>query len=65
MIGYDSRQVERKVISILRILSESPQPLGARAAPSVRSIGTNGGRRRVSPWASKVWTCMAVQGTRQ
>ena len=30
MIGYDSHQVERKVISILKILSESPQPLGAR-----------------------------------
>jgi len=30
MIGCDSREVERKVISILRILNESPQPLGAR-----------------------------------
>jgi len=30
MIGYDSHQVERKVVSILKILSESPQPLGAR-----------------------------------
>ena len=30
MIGYDSHEVERKVISILKILSESPQPLGAR-----------------------------------
>jgi repressor of nif and glnA expression len=28
--GYDSREVERKVISILRILSDSPQHLGAR-----------------------------------
>ena len=30
MIGYDSHEVERKVISILKILSESPQPLGSR-----------------------------------
>jgi len=30
MIGYDSHEVERKVISILKILSESPQSLGAR-----------------------------------
>jgi len=30
MIGYDSHEVERKVISILKILSDSPQPLGAR-----------------------------------
>ena len=30
MIGQDSREVERKAISILRALSESPQPLGAR-----------------------------------
>jgi len=30
MIGDESRQVERKVISILKILSEAQQPLGAR-----------------------------------
>ncbi|MDI6814473.1 MAG: winged-helix domain-containing protein [Dehalococcoidales bacterium] len=30
MIGYNSHQIERKVISILKNLSESPQPLGAR-----------------------------------
>jgi len=30
MIGYDSQQVERKAVSILRILSEPPHPLGAR-----------------------------------
>ncbi|HEY94585.1 MAG TPA: DUF128 domain-containing protein [Dehalococcoidia bacterium] len=30
MISADSKVVERKVISILRILKESPQPLGAR-----------------------------------
>lgn len=30
MIGNEDRQVERKVISILRVLSEAQQPLGAR-----------------------------------
>ena len=30
MIGVDNKVVERKVISILRILKESPQPLGAK-----------------------------------
>ena len=30
MIGDENRQVERKVISILKILSEAQQPLGAR-----------------------------------
>jgi len=30
MIGSDSKVVERKVLSILRILKESPQPLGAK-----------------------------------
>lgn len=30
MIGSDSHDVERKVITILRVLNESPEPLGAR-----------------------------------
>ncbi len=30
MIGQDTHEVERKVISILKVLSESTQPLGAR-----------------------------------
>ena len=30
MIGSDSLDVERKVIAILRVLNESPEPLGAR-----------------------------------
>lgn len=30
MIGVETHEVERKVISILRILSESPEPVGAR-----------------------------------
>ena len=30
MIGHDSHEVERKVVAILKILSESPRPLGAK-----------------------------------
>ncbi len=30
MVGYEKHEVERKVISILKILSDSPEPLGAR-----------------------------------
>ena len=30
MIGQETREVERKVIAILRVLSDSPQPLGGR-----------------------------------
>ncbi len=30
MIGRDSVDVERKVLSILKVLQASPQPLGAR-----------------------------------
>ncbi|HEX73909.1 MAG TPA: DUF128 domain-containing protein [Dehalococcoidia bacterium] len=48
MIGHDSRQVERKVISILRILSESPQPLGARLiARQLKEHGVELGERGV------------------
>jgi repressor of nif and glnA expression len=48
MISYDSRQVERKVISILRILSESPQPLGARLiARQLKECGVELGERGV------------------
>jgi len=48
MIGYDSREVERKVISILRILNESPQPLGARLiARQLKEHGVELGERGV------------------
>jgi len=48
MIGYDSHEVERKVISILRILSESPQPLGARLiARQLKEHGVELGERGV------------------
>ena len=30
MIGQEIHEVERKVISILKILSDSPEPVGAR-----------------------------------
>ncbi len=48
MIGYDSHQVERKVISILKILSESPQPLGARLiSRQLKEQGVELGERAV------------------
>ena len=48
MIGYDSHQVERKVVSILKILSESPQPLGARLiARQLKEQGVELGERAV------------------
>jgi len=48
MIGYDSHQVERKVISILKILSESPHPLGARLiARQLKEQGIELGERAV------------------
>ena len=48
MIGYDSQEVERKVISILKILSESPQPLGARLiARQLTEQGVELGERAV------------------
>ena len=48
MIGQDSYEVERKVISILRVLSESPQPLGARLiARRLKDYGVELGERAV------------------
>jgi len=48
MIGYDSQEVERKVISILKILNESPQPLGARLiARQLKEQGVELGERAV------------------
>ncbi len=48
MIGYDSHGVERKVISILKILSESPQPLGARLiSRQLKEQGVELGERAV------------------
>ncbi|OGN89977.1 MAG: hypothetical protein A2158_07575 [Chloroflexi bacterium RBG_13_46_14] len=48
MIGADSKVVERKVISILRILKESPQPLGAKLLSiKLRDYGVELGERAV------------------
>ena len=48
MIGSSGYEVERKVISILRILSESPQPLGARLiAYKLKEYGVELGERAV------------------
>ncbi|UCD10141.1 MAG: DUF128 domain-containing protein [Dehalococcoidales bacterium] len=48
MIGADNKVVERKVISILRILKESPQPLGAKLLSiKLRDYGIELGERAV------------------
>jgi len=48
MIGFNSNEVERKVISILKILSESPQPLGAKLiARELKEHGVELGERAV------------------
>ncbi len=48
MMGQDSHEVERKAISILRILSESPQPLGAKLiARHLKEYGVELGERAV------------------
>lgn len=48
MIGYERHEVERKVITILKILSESPEPLGARViAQRLHDYGVDLGERAV------------------
>ena len=48
MIGYDSHEVERKALSILRVLSESPQSLGAKLiARRLKEHGVELGERAV------------------
>lgn len=48
MIGYERHEVERKVITILKILSESPEPLGARViAQRLKDYGIDLGERAV------------------
>ena len=48
MVSRDSHEVERKVISILRVLNESPQPLGARViARRLKEYGVELGERAV------------------
>lgn len=48
MIGHERHEVERKVITILKILSESPEPLGARViAQRLHDYGVDLGERAV------------------
>ena len=48
MVSYDSKEVERKAISILKVLNESPQPLGARLiAQKLKEHGVELGERAV------------------
>jgi hypothetical protein len=48
MLGYERHDIERKVITILRILNESTEPLGARViAHRMRDYGIDLGERAV------------------
>jgi len=48
MVGFETREVERKVLSILKVLSDSPQPLGARViARCLKDYGVELGERAV------------------
>jgi len=48
MIGADTKDVERKVLTILRVLSETQQPLGARLiAQRLKEYGVELGERAV------------------
>jgi hypothetical protein len=48
VIGHERHEVERKVITILKILSESPEPLGARViAQRLHDYGVDLGERAV------------------
>jgi len=48
MIGTDTKEVERKVLTILRVLSETQEPLGARLiAQRLKGYGVDLGERAV------------------
>lgn len=48
MIGTDTKEVERKVLAILRVLSETQEPLGARLiAQRLKGYGVDLGERAV------------------
>lgn len=48
MMGQDTHEVERKVVAILRVLSDSPQPLGGRLiARRLNNLGIDLGERAV------------------
>ena len=47
-MGFETQEVERKIISILRVLSESHEPLGARViARRLKDLGVELGERAV------------------
>jgi repressor of nif and glnA expression len=47
-MGFETQDVERKVLSILKVLSDSPEPLGARViAQRLRDYGIELGERAV------------------
>ncbi len=48
MIGQQTQEVERKIIAILKVLSDSPQPLGGRVlARHLGDLGLGLGERAV------------------
>jgi repressor of nif and glnA expression len=48
MIGFETQEVERKVLAILKVLSDSPEPLGARVtARRLKDHGVELGERAV------------------
>ena len=48
MVGFETQEVERKVLSMLRILSDSQEPLGARViARRLKDLGVELGERAV------------------
>jgi HTH-type transcriptional regulator, global nitrogen regulator NrpRI len=47
-MGFETQDVERKVLSILKVLSDSPEPLGARViAQRLKDLGVELGERAV------------------
>lgn len=48
LVGFETQDVERKTVSILKILKDSPEPLGARAiAQRLKDYGVELGERAV------------------
>ncbi len=48
MIGQQTQEVERKIIAILKVLSDSPRPLGGRVlARHLGDLGIDLGERAV------------------
>ena len=48
MVGFETQEVERKVLSMLRVLSDSQEPLGARViARRLKDLGVELGERAV------------------